>query len=323
MPTLIVTNGDSAAELLAEAGEADAVLPWRDVLHEGPITNVSLEELTSRRAAFLADRFGLDDVSIEADFAARNEALAGHADFDRIELWFEHDLYDQLQLIQILSFLSDQDRVEGLCLVQAGDYLGHQSPATIGKFRQSQRPLLREDLALARMIWGELAAPEPGPIVRRYGSSVTGFPFLGSALSRFVEELPGTNGLSRSEQTLLSVVAAGNTPSTGLFNAVLEQEDAAFMGDVSFIAMLDDLATGPIPLIDGLSGEGPDPSRLRSKSGSLRLTEAGRAVLGGAEDHIRLNGIDRWWAGTHLRGHDVWRYDRTRQILVPPSESTA
>ena len=26
---------------------------------------------------------------------------------------------------------------------------------------------------------------------------------------------------------------------------------------------------------------------------------AGREVLAGEDDHIALNGIDRWWGGTH------------------------
>ena len=34
--------------------------------------------------------------------------MRAHADFDRIELWFEHDLYDQLQLLQILAFFADE-----------------------------------------------------------------------------------------------------------------------------------------------------------------------------------------------------------------------
>jgi len=46
-------------------------------------------------------------------------------------------------------------------------------------------------------------------------------------------------------------------------------------------------------------------------------------VLAGDEDHVALNGIDRWWAGTRLNGHDVWRYDRVKMSLVPPRASAA
>ena len=37
MTDLILTNGDSAGDVLAAAGKNGLILPWRDVLHEGPI----------------------------------------------------------------------------------------------------------------------------------------------------------------------------------------------------------------------------------------------------------------------------------------------
>ena len=49
-------------------------------------------------------RFGIEFGEIAADFAARDAVLSAHSGFDRIELWFEHDLYDQLQLVQVLAF---------------------------------------------------------------------------------------------------------------------------------------------------------------------------------------------------------------------------
>ncbi|MCP4382335.1 MAG: hypothetical protein GY798_13130, partial [Hyphomicrobiales bacterium] len=94
MPTLIITNGDSAADLLAEAGRDGVILPWRDVLHEGPITAGSLDALSVSRAAFLAHRLRLDPDEVLTSFVERDTLIRGHAGFDRVELWFEHDLYD-------------------------------------------------------------------------------------------------------------------------------------------------------------------------------------------------------------------------------------
>src|SRR5207247_1201052 len=51
--TLHVTNGDSAAGSIHEADPTRRVLPWRDVLHAGPIPDVPDGELRRVRAAFL------------------------------------------------------------------------------------------------------------------------------------------------------------------------------------------------------------------------------------------------------------------------------
>ena len=82
MAELIITNGDSAAELLRLAGRQATFLPWRDVLHEGPITHTELAAVTAERVAYLAGRFGVDPAEVAAEFAERDACLRAHRDFD-------------------------------------------------------------------------------------------------------------------------------------------------------------------------------------------------------------------------------------------------
>jgi hypothetical protein len=117
---LFITNGDSAAGRIGASVLTGEILPWRDVMHEGPVPGVlSLEELTGVRARFLAERGWTSLAKAKRDFARRNATLAGYGDHEEIVLFFEHDLYDQLQLIQVLDWFSGRD-LEGtrLSLVQ-------------------------------------------------------------------------------------------------------------------------------------------------------------------------------------------------------------
>lgn len=320
MATLIITNGDSAADLLAAAGRDGEILPWRDVLHEGRIRAGTLEENSAERAAFLAGQFDLPVEEVAATFAERDAVMRRHAAFDRIELWFEHDLYDQLQLVQILSFLADEDRSAGVVLVQADDFLGHQRPQTILRFAERARAIGEAELEIGDLVWADLAMPTPDYVVRRLGQPLNRLPFVAPALLRFLEELPGPNGLSRTEEAALAAIAAGTAALGRLFGAVLAKEQAAFMGDASFFAMLGALAFAEIPLIAGYTPvTGVDDPRETLALPTLELTEAGRAVLAGEADHVALNGLDRWWAGTRLKGRDVWRYERASTTLLPPS----
>ena len=146
------------------------------------------------------------------------------------------------------------------------------------------------------------------------------FPFLQPALLRFLEELPAPgNGLGRTEETILTGIAGGTTTPVRLFHQVIEQEEAAFMGDWSFFHILDDLASCDVPLIAGLApAVAADDDRERFEDAELELTMAGDDVLAGEEDHVALSGLDRWWAGTRLEGRAVWRYDRAGSKLVAP-----
>lgn len=54
---LHITNGDSVVDWLLAAGVPGAMLPWRDVLHEGPVpAGLSLQKLSEVRARFIAEQ---------------------------------------------------------------------------------------------------------------------------------------------------------------------------------------------------------------------------------------------------------------------------
>src|ERR1051326_8074651 len=104
---LHITNGDSAAAGIRETGVPGEVLSWMDVLHEGPVpADLALEELRSVRAQFIASCGWTSFEEAVGLFSRRDQMLADSLGQEEVVLWFEHDLYDQLQLIQILDWFA-------------------------------------------------------------------------------------------------------------------------------------------------------------------------------------------------------------------------
>ncbi|MCP4163485.1 MAG: hypothetical protein GY760_25790, partial [Deltaproteobacteria bacterium] len=102
---LNITNGDSAVEIMNKANIAGVFLPWRDILHEGPVPeNHSLKELSEIRAQFIVGRGWGTQESVRNSFIERDNELKSFEKYEKIILWFEHDLYDQLQILQILDW---------------------------------------------------------------------------------------------------------------------------------------------------------------------------------------------------------------------------
>src|SRR5882672_2384435 len=98
---LHITNGDGAANTLKQFCVGEDVLPWRDPMIDGPFpAGLELSAASKLRAAHLAGaHLGYDQVL--RDFRLRDEHLAAAASrYDEITLWFEHDLLDQLQILQ-------------------------------------------------------------------------------------------------------------------------------------------------------------------------------------------------------------------------------
>lgn len=317
---LIVTNGDAAGGILRRALPRTEILPWRDVLHEGPVPRTTtLGELTSIRAKYLAGAGGDVDL-VRSLLEARDRGLAHSAAFKRVVLWFEHDLYDQLQLLQILDWFSRNPReAESLRLVQAGDFLGNQTPESILAFQSLEQDVTPEQLSVACEAWDAFRAPTPEAWARLLMREVSALPFLGPAVLRMLEELPGPDGLSRTERQMLRSLADGGVNPPELFAASQGLEEAVFMGDWSFWRLLDGLALSQRPLINGLQGAPfrPDDAEARARYllSRLALTSLGEDVIAGRADRAEHNPIDRWWGGTHLTNEELWRYAAEIQTL--------
>jgi hypothetical protein len=289
-----VTNGDAAVEALRGAGIVGEHLPWRDVLHDGPVPgDVDAAALRAVRARFIADAGWGSYDDVLADFARRDATLAAWR--REVVLWFEHDLYDQLQLLQVLATGVASPHAT---LAQATDYLTALSPAALRALRDARVPVGEATRALAARAWDAFRAAEPTALAMVARSDTSALPALGPALARLLEELPSaTNGLSRCEQQALEAVRDGAATVADAFRATQRREAAVFRGDASFELMLHALAGCPTPLVD----------RDRDR---LALTGAGRAVLAGDADHVALGGVDRWLGGVRLTGRtDVWRWD--------------
>ena len=84
---LHITNGDSAGQTIQQTALPGDVLAWRDILHEGPVpAALPLVELSRVRARYIADRGWSTYQAVSADFARRDETLAGYAEYQEVIL---------------------------------------------------------------------------------------------------------------------------------------------------------------------------------------------------------------------------------------------
>jgi hypothetical protein len=322
---LVITNGDAAGEVLRRTLSGAEVLPWRDVLYEGPVPITdTLEDLTAIRVEYLA-RTGAGEISaIEFELAARNRGLAMSSEFDRVVLWFEHDLYDQLQLLQVLDWFATHPRTPGtLLLVQVDDFIGRQEPDALSDFAASASPVTQAQLDLAKSAWTALRQPTPEAWAKLLDEDASPLPFLRPAILRMLEELPGPDGLTRTErQTLALIEAEESFTALGLFVGVQKMEDAEFLGDWSFWRLLDQLALAEEPLISGLEAapfQHDDTDLAKAYLTSrVTLTSLGKAVLAGGADWTAHHAVDRWWGGTQLSDDNLWRWDGEAEKLIAP-----
>lgn len=289
-----------------------------------PLTD-TLDQLTALRVDYLAASGGGEKDAIFFELTSRDRGLSVSNQFDRVVLWFEHDLYNQLQLLQVLDWFAAHQREAGtVLLVQVEDYIGGEEPEALPRLAQTATPVTQEQIDLATQAWAALRQPTPEAWAHLLDEDPTALPFLRAAVIRMLEELPGLDGLTRTERQMLAAIEASECITAfGLFGAVQKMEHAEFMGDWSFWRLLETLAVAEEPLIAGLEVvrfQHTDPEKTKAYLNSrLTLTSLGKAVFAGGADSAKHHTMDRWWGGTHLTEDALWRYDpATETLLLPP-----
>jgi hypothetical protein len=298
---LHVTNGSSAGNLIACSGLAGGVVTWDDVLHEGPVpARVGPGALGQIRAWFLTNAGWGDYPTIVMKLADRDERLGEAVGREPIVLWFEADLYDQLQLLQILDFLSEADDVTLVCIDAA---LGGLEPGRFPSLFETREPVQPDAYKLARRAWNAFRDTSPEAVDRLRAEDLSRLPYLADALTRLLQELPwSTDGLSRTERALLMPLYDGPRPFDEAFQAQMQAEERPFLGDSTALWRLSLLARGQSPLL--------------TVGDELALTEHGRRVLEGKLDAVELRGIDRCLGGIVLGPEIDWRWDPIRGVPV-------
>jgi hypothetical protein len=296
---LHITNGESVS--LDRAGVPGRIIFWADPLTEGPVpAGLSLEEMSRVRERFLGN----------VSLAERDDALLRFRDHEEVVLWFEHDLYDQLHLLQLLDWFSHQDRgTTKLSLICRDRYLGHLPPEELRTLFPGRHEVTGAEFHTAQKAWRAFRAPEPSELLALTKTGTSVLPFLHAALLRHLEQFPGLHdGLARTERQALRFAEAGLHEFAEMFQADQQLEESIYMGDTTYRQYLQRLTHARHPL---LVGQAVLPA-------TFDLTDFGRKVLAQQEDHIRLNGINRWLGGVHLcEGAPIWRWDANRRTIAP------
>lgn len=313
--TLHITNGDSAVELMKPAGISGDILPWQDVLHDGPVpANLSLEELSKVRAKFLSDCFHLENEDVLNGFIERDNLLKNSSSYEHITLWFEHDLYDQLQLLQILDWYSGHpEAASKLYIVQTDTYLGMASPEDFNQFLQLETTVTDAQLELAKDAWKAFRSETPIELLHLLEKDTSALPYLHKAIARLLEEYPDAKThLPRTENAAIQLIKEGERQPGRVFGAWQKTEDPKFMGDWSFFQRLQTcLATDP-PLIEQTAGQPLDFHPYPDHR--LRVSDFGKQVLNG-DAKANIFTKPRWIGGVELSQGSLWLWNTETQTI--------
>jgi hypothetical protein len=323
MSRLHILNGGATEATFKLTDIPGKTLVWQEDLMTGATPQRrSTDEWLSLRAAELSRAFDLEISELREDLARQEEKLNESLTADEVVLWFEYDLFCQVNLIYLLHWygrcMKGSMRLDVLPfsdVLEKG--LGTLEPADLEDLFKHRQEVSGNILKVGSKAWTAYSSSEPSEVLNLLSMDTSALPPLRRALMNHLARFPSIeNGLGKVENRMLRLIAGGKNSFRDLFPAFWAVESAYGYGDTAFFVALKRLVDCREPLVTSSISSDGIVRNGAFLSATFELTAAGVEVLAGRADHIELNGVDQWLGGAHLTDHVFWRWDEGRGELA-------
>lgn len=243
--TLHITNGDLFAHRLLDIGIDGKILPWREVLHEGPLFDYTTVDTAGRHAfnlnrATFIDARGWGNAQQVVDEMDKRDAVLLDPFWKEILIWAECDLFDQLILAQVATLLV---RSERFCFLDvrctaADKPLTYCTDAELVQVSRTPRLLTHESIAPYLRFWYDVTHCRPMQIIEAEPSA------LHIARRQWADLQPDEAGYSCFDRRVVELVKDHREVPIDILFQQIRAEDgpSAFWGDTAFAARVAELA---------------------------------------------------------------------------------
>ncbi|PWJ44455.1 DUF1835 domain-containing protein [Sediminitomix flava] len=252
--TLHILNGDSTAEIFKQTAIEGDICVCREVLCDGPLSKKLFDRpFWEMRSNFFQDYFEVDALEYVAKSSETFKNLHHINDYQQVYLWFEYDLFCQMNMLAVLAFIAENLK-EGvsLQLICTGydesenkwKTLSDFSPKAYSKLMSNSLEISMADLQLISRVWKYYLAQDYKAIFNLENECKLSFPYLIPALKLQMKRYPSVvNGLSELENSMLTFVQKHNgIPDRKIVREMLLTKDQYGLGDLQYFNYMDKLA---------------------------------------------------------------------------------
>lgn len=289
---LHITNGDILTNKLNTLKLEGDIITWREMLCEGKTeTNVGSESFWKTRFEFLNKNYKISKTWFIDKTLKEYRTLCNHKQEDRIVLWFDFDLFDQINMLAVISWLKTHRPYAEISLVSSEGVedsldilgLGELTDEQLRKLYTNRTLLTQDDIEYADYVWQLYCSDNPIRLENLKDFDSFQFSHLSGAIEAHLMRFPTIrNGLNEVENNILRLARSAK-PKTKLelLNTVLRNQGRYGFGDTQYervITKLKPLFTNLSPV--KLSKKGMEI--LEGKTSYYSCIQENDAYLGGA-----------------------------------------
>lgn len=243
---LHILNGDATKEIFSKSQLRGNVLVWREVLVQGPLFyQVDTELFWEMRSQYMEIAYGAKLFEYKRKVIQEFQKLKKFV-HGEITLWFEYDLFCQVNMIALLSYILKNKKNCTISLVCVGEFPGKDKLVGLGELNSEdylklfaeRKTLLKPDLLEADRAWMFFC----GKDLRNLDSlqSET-FRYLKPALEASKTVFKSPNQLSQLEEDVLEVISKNKFSIKQLIGHLLRNDKILGFGDLQYAHLISGL----------------------------------------------------------------------------------
>ncbi len=246
---LHITNGDSFTERLKSLDIPGDIVTWREMLCEGKTeSNVGSESFWKTRFEFLSKNYKVTKTWFVEKTLKEYRSLCNHKQQDQIILWFEYDLFCQINMLAVISWLKSYRRHAEISLVCSGDEdesdrlygLNELSDEQLHRLYENRVALTQDDIEYADYVWQLYCSDNPIRLEHLSDFENYQFDYLSDAIKAHLQRFPSIkNGLNAVENNILALSVQEKPKSKKeLLGKVIKNQGVYGFGDSQYERMI-------------------------------------------------------------------------------------
>ena len=251
---LHILNGDNTAEIFNKTSIAGDIIVWREMLCEGVVkSEVGSDDFWKSRYNFYESEFGIGKLEYFDKTIKELVKLEELSTYREVVLWFEYDLFCQVNLIAACSYLIKSFRKDiNYYLVCTGKEKGKDQLQTLSNYGPNEYEVLyknkvkltKNDLLFAEYCWNLYMENDLIKLKNNDFSKNLKFEYLPMTIDQHILRFPNKNGLNQIENKILELINSGLTSKNKIVRQLLiwQQTETVYgFGDMQYFMTLKNL----------------------------------------------------------------------------------
>ena len=243
---LHITNGDTTTNYLKKLKFSGEFITWREMLCEGKTTaDVGSETFWKTRFDFFKSSYKVNKQKFIDYTVKEYRSLCNKKDAKEIVLWFEHDLFCQINMLAVISWLKRYRQGYHISLVCSGKIKGSKKMFSLPELNATQIKqhfkdrveLNQDDIEYADYIWQLYCSDSPLRLETIYKfNPLSPFQYLATAIEAHLLRFPSIeNGLNKIENNILNSAQNQNFSSKEqLILSLIKSGENYGFGDIQY-----------------------------------------------------------------------------------------